>query len=259
MTNTTISALTKRVNELDWSAISDELDEEGYAVVQSLLSESACQELVRLYDQDTDQDTDQDNDQDDDEPTTTTFRNTVNMARHGFGQGEYKYFAYPLPAAVQVWRTALYPPLAKIANAWSTRLGQSAHWPGTLAEFVKQCGANEQHRPTPLLLRYSTNDYNCLHQDLYGSVYFPLQVIVQLNEPGVDFEGGELVLVEQRPRMQSRAMVVPIDRGSAAIVPVRERPRQGSKRIHRVNLRHGVARVRSGTRNTLGLIFHDAS
>ena len=180
------------------------------------------------------------------------------MARYNFGQGQYKYLNYPLPSIVQVLRETLYPPLATIANAWSARLGQSVTWPDSLTQFIERCHAAGQQRPTPLLLRYAEGDYNCLHQDLYGPIYFPLQVIVLLTEPGVDFDGGELVLVEQRPRMQSRPMVVSIPAGGASIVPVRERPRQGATRIHRVQMRHGVGRVKRGSRMTLGIIFHDA-
>ena len=188
----------------------------------------------------------------------TVFRSTIDMERYNYGRGVYRYFDYPLPPEVQALREAFYPPLAAIANEWAERLGDATRWPATLAELIERCHAEGQTRPTPLLLRYGPDDYNRLHQDLYGPIYFPLQVIVLLSEPGVEFEGGELVLVEQRARVQSRPIVVPLTQGAAAIVPVRERPRPGKRGYHRVAMRHGVSRIRRGNRMTLGVIFHDA-
>ena len=229
------------LESIDWGSVRSDLDTEGYAVTPPILSRAVCTDLVRLYD-----------------GPPTPFRSTVDMARYNFGQGHYKYLSYPLPPMIETLRKSFYPPLAAIANAWSAWLGQPATWPDSLTEFIERCHAAGQQRPTPLLLRYVEGDYNCLHQDLYGDIYFPLQVIVLLSEPGVDFDGGELILVEQRPRMQSRPIVVPIPAGCAAIVPARERPRQGAKRTHRVQMRHGVGRIRRGSRTTLGIIFHDA-
>jgi hypothetical protein len=181
------------------------------------------------------------------------------MARHGFGRGEYRYFRYPLPPLLAGMRSALYPPLARIANRWAGRLDQATRYPASHAEFLDQCHAAGQTRPTPLLLQYVTGDFNCLHQDLYGALAFPLQVAVLLSKPGQDFSGGEFVLTEQRPRMQSRAEVVPLDRGDAVIFAVHTRPVRGSRGDYRVNLRHGVSRLRGGMRHTLGIIFHDAT
>ena len=228
--------------ELDWQTIANELDREGYACVGSLLHSSECADLVALYDS-----------------NSSNFRSIVNMARYNFGRGEYKYFGYPLPDLVQSLREDFFAPLAAIANTWSERLGSGTHWADSWSEFFNRCQAAGQCRPTPLLLRYGQDDYNCLHQDLYGDVYFPLQLIVLLSEPGLDFDGGELMLVEQRPRMQSRAMVVPLTAGDAVIIPVRDRPREGRLRSHRVQMRHGVSRIRRGSRYSLGVIFHDAA
>jgi len=180
------------------------------------------------------------------------------MSRHGFGRGEYKYFAYPLPAVVASLRTALYPPLARFANRWHAAMGIATRYPQDHGSFLERCRAAGQSRPTPLLLRYGSGDYNCLHQDLYGELAFPLQVAILLAEPGRDFTGGEFVLTEQRPRMQSRAEVVPLRRGDGVVFAVHHRPVQGTRGTYRVNLRHGVSRVRSGHRSTLGIIFHDA-
>lgn len=229
------------VADLDWGLHAQALDDEGFATTRPILGPAACRALRRRFDDE-----------------GTRFRSTIDMARYNFGRGRYRYFDYPLPDEVQALREAFYPPLADIANAWSQRIGQPPHWPARLSVLTEHCHAEGQTRPTPLLLRYEADDYNCLHQDLYGPIHFPLQVIVMLSNPGREFDGGELVLVEQRPRMQSRPMVVPLALGAAAVVPVRERPRRGARGYHRVQIRHGVSRVRSGSRTTLGLIFHDA-
>jgi len=232
---------TTLIDAIDWSSVSADLDAEGYAVTPPLLSKSDCAELATIYD-----------------GPAARFRSTVDMSRYHFGRGRYRYLSYPLPPIVQALRERFYPPLSVIANDWSDRLGQSVRWPESLEQFLDRCHSAGQIKPTPLLLRYAEGDFNCLHQDLYGDIYFPLQVVILLSEPGTDFDGGELILVEQRPRMQSRPVVVPIRAGSAAIVPVRERPRAGKSRVHRVQLRHGVSRIHRGSRTTLGLIFHDA-
>jgi hypothetical protein len=217
-----------------------DLDERGYAVVESMLSVAECRSLAALYDED------------------ARFRSRVVMAKHGFGRGEYRYFAYPLPPAVQSLRTGLYPALASVANGWNARLGADTRYPATHAGFVKLCHEAGQTRPTPLVLRYGEGDYNCLHRDLYGPLVFPLQVAILLSKPGEDFTGGEFVLTEQRPRMQSRAEVVPLAQGDAVVFAVSERPVMGTRGEYRVTHRHGVSRLRSGRRHTLGIIFHDA-
>jgi len=226
---------------LDWSAIATELDSRGCAVLPSLLAPAVCRELADLYADD------------------SRFRGRVVMGRHGFGRGEYKYFAYPLPPLVAELRTALYPHLAPIANTWSRRLGEDRRYPTQLEAFLKHCHAAGQVKPTPLLLQYGPEDYNCLHQDLYGEWVFPLQLTVLLSRPGPDFTGGEFLLTEHRPRMQSRAEVVPLEQGDAVVFAVHHRPVHGTRGDYRVNLRHGVSRVRSGRRQTLGVIFHDAA
>jgi hypothetical protein len=229
-----------RLAGLDWTAIAADLDAHGAALIPGLLDGDACAAVAGWYGE------------------GRLFRSTVVMARHGFGKGEYRYFAYPLPDLVAGLRTALYPPLAGIANRWNAALGEPVRFPATHAEFLARCHAAGQARPTPLVLRYGPGDHNCLHQDLYGEHVFPLQVAVLLAQPGVDFEGGEFVLTEQRPRMQSRAEVVPLRQGDAVVFPVRHRPAAGARGPYRVTLRHGVSRLRSGARHTLGLIFHDA-
>ncbi|MDQ7973376.1 MAG: 2OG-Fe(II) oxygenase [Rhodocyclaceae bacterium] len=229
-----------RVDALDWAAARTALDAEGAAVLPGLLTPSECEAAAALYDQ------------------PARFRSRVVMARHGFGRGEYQYFAYPLPPAVAALRSAFYPHLAPIANRWQAAMGLPARFPPAHDEFLARCHAAGQQRPTPLLLRYGEGDFNCLHQDLYGEHVFPLQVVVLLSEPGRDFEGGEFVMTEQRPRMQSRPMVLPLRQGDGAVFAVHHRPVQGTRGVYRVNLRHGVSRVRSGRRHTLGLIFHDA-
>jgi hypothetical protein len=238
---TDAAAALQRVAAADWDRIAADLDAQGSAVVEQLLDARECDALAALY------------------ADGTRFRSRVVMARHGFGSGEYQYFAYPLPGLVAGLREALYPRLAPIANHWQAAMGLDARFPARHADYLERCHAAGQARPTPLLLQYGPGDYNCLHQDLYGEHVFPLQVVVLLSEPGRDFTGGELVMTEQRPRMQSRAEVVPLRRGDAAVIAVHHRPVQGSRGIYRVNLRHGVSRVRSGHRHTLGIIFHDAA
>ncbi|MDE2449333.1 MAG: 2OG-Fe(II) oxygenase [Gammaproteobacteria bacterium] len=228
------------IDQINWPAIAAGLDAAGCAVLPGLLDPAACQELASLY------------------PDDKLFRSRVVMGRHGFGRGEYKYFTYPLPPPVAALRTALYPHLAPIANEWNRRLGQERRYPATLEAFLRSCHAAGQVKPTPLLLQYGPEDYNCLHQDLYGEWVFPLQLTVLLSDPERDFAGGEFVLTEQRPRMQSRAEVVPLTQGDGVVFAVHHRPVRGTRGEYRVNLRHGVSRVRSGRRHTLGVIFHDA-
>jgi hypothetical protein len=225
---------------LDWARITTELEAHGCATTGPLLDAASCTRLIAAYDQD------------------DHFRSRVIMARHGFGKGEYQYFAYPLPVAVAELRAAFYPHLAAIANRWNEQLGETARYPAALDTFLARCRKSGQSKPTPLLLRYGAGDYNCLHQDLYGEHVFPLQLAILLSSPGEDFTGGEFMLTEQRPRMQSRAEVVPLLQGEGVIFPVHHRPVQGTRGIYRVNMRHGVSRLRSGHRHTLGIIFHDA-
>jgi hypothetical protein len=232
-----------RLCAYDWQAVETDLARDGVAVLPGLLAAPECQALAALYDGGGD----------------ATFRSKVVMARHGFGQGEYKYFAYPLPELLARLRPALYALLVPIANRWNSSLGSTSRYPDTHADYLARCHAAGQLRPTPLLLRYGAGDFNCLHQDLYGEHVFPLQVVMLLSQPGRDFEGGELVLTEQRPRMQSRPMVVPLSQGDAAVFAVSRRPVQGTRGIYSVNMRHGVSRIRQGGRTTAGLIFHDAA
>ena len=231
--------VTDRVAALDW-ALESELDAHGCATIGPLLTADECAALAGRY------------------PDDTLFRSRIVMARHGFGRGEYKYFAYPLPEVVASLRGTLYPRLARIANRWNEAMGIATRYPAEHREFLDRCRDAGQVRPTPLLLRYEPGDYNCLHQDLYGEHVFPLQATVLLSRPGDDFTGGAFVLTEQRPRMQSRAEVVPLRQGEMVIFPVHHRPVQGSRGIYRVTMRHGVSRIRSGSRHTLGVIFHDA-
>ncbi len=226
---------------LDWPALEAELDKFGSAVAPKLLSPEACRDLAALY------------------PEDARFRSRIVMARHGFGQGEYKYFADPLPDMVAALRRGLYPRLAPIADRWNAALGLPVRYPAEHDAFRARCHAAGQTKPTPLLLRYGPGDFNCLHQDIYGEHVFPLQVAILLSEPGRDFTGGEFVLTEQRPRMQSRAEVVSLRQGDGVVFAVRERPAQGSRGPYRVNVRHGISRLRSGERFTLGVIFHDAA
>lgn len=226
---------------LDWDRIAQDLDGYGAAIVRGLLSVDQCQALVAGYDEE------------------MLYRSRVVMARHGFGRGEYRYFRYPLPEPVQALRTAMYPQLAVVANRWNAAMGIGIRYPDRHADFLARCHDAGQLRPTPLVLRYGTGDYNCLHQDLYGEHVFPLQAAILLSQPGRDFTGGEFVLTEQRPRMQSRVEVVPLQQGDAVVFAVHHRPVQGTRGIYRVNLRHGVSRLRSGHRHALGVIFHDAN
>lgn len=231
----------RRLDAIDWLAVEQALDAHGNALLPGLLSESECTGLAALYAQE------------------AGFRSRVVMQRHGYGRGEYRYFAYPLPPLVAGLREALYPPLAGVANRWQAAMGLPGRFPARHGDFIERCHAAGQQRPTPLLLQYGSGDYNCLHQDLYGELAFPLQVAVLLSAPGRDFTGGEFVLTEQRPRMQSRPEVVPLQQGDAVVFAVHHRPVQGSRGTYRVQLRHGVSRLRSGQRHTLGLIFHDAT
>ncbi|MFY1828686.1 2OG-Fe(II) oxygenase [Myxococcus fulvus] len=234
------ASVETRLDALEWTGLGAELDARGCATLSGLLTPEECGVLSALY------------------TLEAPFRSRVVMGRHGFGRGEYKYFAYPLPELVARLRTALYPGLASIANRWNEALRIDVRYPETHTAYLQRCHAAEQLRPTPLLLQYGEGDYNCLHQDLYGDEVFPLQVAILLSEPGRDFTGGELVLTEQRPRMQSRVEVVPLRQGDGVIFPVHHRPVQGTRGVYRVNMRHGVSRLRSGHRHTVGIIFHDA-
>ncbi|MCW3846751.1 2OG-Fe(II) oxygenase [Sphingomonas sp. LB-2] len=225
------------LSDQDWDGVVEALDTQGWAVLPGLLDAAECEAAAALYDED------------------ARFRSTVAMARHGFGRGEYRYFAYPLPPLVAQLRTALYPKLAPIANRWHERMGLERRFPDIHGRYIAQCHGAVQTRPTPLLLRYGPGDYNCLHQDLYGEHVFPLQAAILLSK---DFEGGEFVLTEQRPRMQSRVSVVPLAQGDAVVFAVSQRPVAGTRGDYRVTMRHGVSPVRAGRRHTLGIIFHDA-
>jgi uncharacterized protein len=238
--SSTPRALAGRIAALDWTNMASALDAHGCVTTGALLRAEECAALAQIYGAD------------------APFRSRVIMARHGFGRGEYKYFAYPLPEVVAALRGALYPPLADIANRWNEALGIALRYPRDHAGYLARCHRAGQAKPTPLLLQYGPGDYNCLHQDLYGEHVFPLQVTFLLSRPGEDFSGGEFVLTEQRPRMQSRAEVVPLAQGEGVIFPVHHRPVQGTRGIYRVNMRHGVSRLHAGRRHTLGIIFHDA-
>jgi len=241
-TRTSIAAenAISRVSALDWNRVSQNLDNYGNATLEHVLDPDDCKALAELY---------QHND---------LFRSRVVMGQHGFGRGEYKYFSYPLPDIVEKLRTSLYWRLAPVANRWNTAMGVEVRYPKTHAEFIARCHHAGQAKPTPLLLQYGEGDYNCLHQDLYGEHVFPIQVAILLSDPMMDFTGGEFVLTEQRPRMQSRPEVIPLRQGDAVAFAVHHRPVQGTRGVYRVNLRHGVSRLRSGHRHTLGIIFHDA-
>jgi uncharacterized protein len=231
----------QRIEQLDWERVAQELDREGHSLIEQVLSPDECRNVANLYSHD------------------ELFRSRIVMARHGFGRGEYKYFHYPLPPLIAELRTAAYAHLVPIANRWNAAMGISEQYPETHAEYLKICHGAGQDRPTPLLLQYAAGDYNCLHQDLYGEHVFPLQFAILLSEPSHDFTGGEFVLSEQRPRMQSRPMVVPLRQGDGVVFAVHHRPVKGSRGVYRVTLRHGVSQVRSGNRYTLGIIFHDAA
>jgi hypothetical protein len=245
--NTTLTAgqvssvdINTRVEAVDWASVSTHLDGCGWAMLKTLLTADECESIAGLYEDD------------------HRFRSRVVMASHGFGRGEYKYFAYPLPDTVAALRVALYPRLAPIANRWNESMSIDVRFPDGLAEFIRRCHKAGQTRPTPLLLQYAAGDFNALHQDVYGEHVFPLQTTILLSEPEKDFTGGEFVLTEQRPRMQSRAEVVPLRRGDAVVFAVRDRPVRGTRGTYRVRMRHGVSRLRSGHRHTVGVIFHDA-
>ena len=233
--------IAARIGGIDWAGAASSLDAEGWAVLPALLDDTECASVSELY------------------GCGEGFRSHVIMARHGFGRGEYRYFSYPLPPVIQQLRTSIYPHLAPVANRWHERMGKPVRFPPVHAAFLTRCHDAGQHRPTPLLLQYGPGDYNCLHQDLYGEHVFPLQVAILLSEPGRDFTGGEFVLTEQRPRMQTRASVVPLGKGDAVVFAVNSRPVQGTRGDYLVRLRHGVSLLRSGQRHTLGVIFHDAA
>lgn len=233
-------ALTERLKAVDWERLTGELDGQGYAIINGLLSPADCQAAEMMY------------------RDPRHFRKKIDMGRYNFGEGEYKYFSYPLPELVAEMRSGLFPPLSQVANRWNEAMGIDARYPAAHSGYLAQCHEAGQTRPTPLMLAYGPGDYNCLHQDLYGEMVFPLQVAVLLSAPEREFTGGEFVLTEQRPRMQSRAHVVPLQQGDAVIFAVRYRPVRGGRGFYRVMMRHGVSQVRSGHRYTLGIIFHDA-
>ncbi len=230
-----------RVDQIDTAALESDLEAQGWSVLPDLLTGSQCDDIASMYDGD------------------DVFRSRVVMARHGFGRGEYRYFSYPLPSLIQRLRTMLYPRLSPVANQWHDRMGMTTRFPASHDEFIARCADAGQTRPTPLLLQYGAGDYNCLHQDLYGEQVFPLQVAVLLSRPSKDFSGGEFVLTEQRPRMQTRAAVVPLTKGDAVVFAVNSRPVHGTRGDYRVKLRHGVSKIIDGHRHTLGIIFHDAT
>ncbi|OZG75530.1 proline hydroxylase [Hahella sp. CCB-MM4] len=241
MPRTEATDLLTTVAEIDWQRVSTELDRQGYSVLENLLNSDLCRQLQELYAQE------------------QLFRSRIVMQRYSFGLGEYQYFSYPLPSVVDQLRAGLYPKLVPIANRWNQTMGVESRYPEQLDDFLAECHNVGQCRPTPLLLKYQAGDYNCLHQDLYGSHVFPLQVAVQLSQPGRDFTGGEFVMTEQRPRMQSRPEVVSLNQGDAVVFAVHHRPVQGTRGVYKVNMRHGVSRLRSGNRYAMGIIFHDAS
>jgi uncharacterized protein len=232
--------LKPRVEKYDWDAVASNLNSYGCAVLEGLLTPNECRCVAALYAHD------------------KKFRSHVHMARHGFGKGEYKYFRHPLPAVLNALRPVLYSRVVTVANEWNARMDVDTRYPQQHADYLRLCHKAGQVRPTPLLLQYATGDFNCLHQDLYGELAFPLQFTILLSQPGLDFTGGEFVLTEQRPRMQSRVEVVPLQQGDAVVFAVNSRPVQGTKGVYRVNLRHGVSRIRSGQRHAIGIIFHDA-
>jgi uncharacterized protein len=234
------AAIQSRVDAVDWTKVYHDLDAQGWAIVPALLTRTEANSIAGLYHQE------------------RGFRSQIIMARHGFGRGEYKYFSYPLPPPIEALRTATYPHLVPIANQWHERMGKDVRFPREHATFLGRCHQAGQVRPTPLLLEYAPEDYNCLHRDLYGEHVFPMQIAILLDQPGEDFEGGEFVMTEQRPRMQTRAMVLPLKKGDAAVFAVNSRPMKGSRGDYQVKLNHGVSKLHSGKRHTLGIIFHDA-
>jgi len=234
------TTIETRMDEVDWTRVHTDLDAQGWAVVPKLLSPAEADSIAGLYRQE------------------KGFRSHIIMARHGFGRGEYKYFSYPLPPLIEQLRSATYPRLAPIANQWHERMGKDVRFPNDHAAFLERCHQAGQTRPTPLLLEYKPDDYNCLHRDLYGEHVFPMQIAILLDQPGVDFEGGEFVMTEQRPRMQTRAMVLPLNKGDAAIFAVNSRPMKGVRGDYQVKLNHGVSKLHAGKRHTVGVIFHDA-
>jgi hypothetical protein len=238
--NAGVEAMDRQLDAVDWVGVSEALDGQGWAVLPGLFTPAQADSIAALYDRE------------------DGFRSQVVMARHGFGRGAYKYFSYPLPERVQALRTSAYPHLAPIANRWQARLGKDVRFPHDHVQFLARCHDAGQVRPTPLLLQYGPGDYNCLHRDLYGDHVFPLQIAVLLDQPGEDFTGGEFVMTEQRPRMQTRAMVLPLRKGDAAVFAVAGRPMQGVRGDYQVKLNHGVSKLNSGKRHTLGVIFHDA-
>lgn len=235
------AAIEARMDAVDWTKVRGEIDAQGWAIVPKLLMHEEADGIAGLYDRE------------------QGFRSHVVMARHGFGRGEYKYFSYPLPPLIQALREAAYPHLAPIANQWHERMGKPVRFPPDHPTFLARCHKAGQVRPTPLLLNYAPEDYNCLHRDLYGEHVFPLQIAILLDQPGEDFEGGEFVMTEQRPRMQTRAMVLPLAKGDAAVFAVNSRPMKGVRGDYQVKLSHGVSKLRSGKRRTVGIIFHDAA
>ena len=234
-------AIEARVDAVDWKTVHADLDAQGWAIVRQLLTDAEADAIAGLYHQE------------------QGFRSHIIMARHGFGRGEYKYFSYPLPPLIHALRTAAYAHLAPIANQWHQRIGNTVRFPDDHAAFLARCHQAGQVRPTPLLLEYGPEDYNCLHRDLYGEHVFPMQIAILLDQPGVDFEGGEFVMTEQRPRMQTRAMVLPLRKGDAAVFAVNSRPMKGVRGDSQVKLNHGVSKLASGKRHTVGIIFHDAA
>ncbi|KIL41352.1 prolyl 4-hydroxylase subunit alpha [Gordoniibacillus kamchatkensis] len=232
--------LVKRITALDWISLQRMLDDRGYAIVPALLDNSQCQEIIGTYEEE------------------ARFRTTIQMARYRFGIGEYKYYQAPLPQLLEQLRSGFYPELAKMANRWLEQLGRDPAYPASLAQFLEQCRENGQSRSTPLILKYEAGGYNCLHQDLYGEVFFPFQVVFVLNQREMDYAGGEFLLVEQRPRAQSRGHAISLDQGAALIFPTNYRPVLGSRGYYKTAIRHGVSTITSGTRYSLGIIFHDA-
>lgn len=232
--------LSERIASLDWDSLQQTLDEQGFAKLPTVLSKAQCEEIIRTYDQ------------------PAFFRSTIDMSRYRFGMGEYKYYQAPLPHLLQQLREGLYPELAKTANRWLEQLGHTAIYPGSLGEFLDHCHQHGQQRSTPLILKYEAGGYNCLHQDLYGDVYFPLQVVFVLNQREVDYSGGEFMLVEQRPRAQSRGHAITLEQGAGLVFPTAQRPVAGTRGYYKTTLRHGVSTVISGTRYSLGILFHDA-